>query len=103
MQTKQVTFDEVYDLFALRIVFSPPSDAQETERDQCYHIFSIITGMYRYKPDRVRDWVHHPKSNGYEALHCTLLSEKGIWVAVQIRSKRMDDIAENGIAAHWSY
>ena len=103
MQTKQVTFDEVYDLFALRIVFSPPSDAQETERDQCYHIFSIITGMYRYKPDRVRDWVHHPKSNGYEALHCTLLSEKGIWVEVQIRSKRMDDIAEKGIAAHWSY
>ena len=103
MQTKQVTFDEVYDLFALRIVFSPPSDAKETERDQCYHIFSIITGMYRYKPDRVRDWVRHPKSNGYEALHCTLLSEKGIWVEVQIRSKRMDDIAEKGIAAHWSY
>ncbi len=103
MQTKQITFDEVYDLYALRIVFSPPSDAQESERDQCYHIFSIITGMYRYKPDRVRDWVRHPKSNGYEALHCTLLSEKGIWVEVQIRSKRMDDIAEKGIAAHWSY
>ena len=103
MQTKGVTFDQVYDLYALRIVFTPPEDARESERDQCYHIFSIITGLYRYKPDRVRDWVKHPKGNGYEALHCTLMSDKGIWVEVQIRTKRMDDIAEKGIAAHWSY
>ncbi len=103
MQTKNITFDQVYDLYALRIVFTPAADTQESERDQCYHIFSIITGLYRYKPDRVRDWVKHPKSNGYEALHCTLMSVKGIWIEVQIRSKRMDDIAEKGIAAHWTY
>ena len=103
MQTKNITFDQVYDLYALRIVFTPPADAKESERDQCYHIFSIITGIYRYKPDRVRDWVKHPKSNGYEALHCTLMSDTGIWIEVQIRSKRMDDIAEKGIAAHWTY
>ena len=103
MQTKNITFDQVYDLYALRIVFTPPADSKETERDQCYHIFSIITGIYRYKPDRVRDWVKHPKSNGYEALHCTLMSDTGIWIEVQIRSKRMDDIAEKGIAAHWTY
>ena len=103
MQTKNIPFEQVYDLFALRIVFTPDSDRKESERDMCYHIFSIITGIYRYKPDRVRDWVKHPKSNGYEALHCTLMSEKGIWIEVQIRSKRMDDIAEKGIAAHWAY
>ncbi len=103
MQTKNITFEQVYDLFALRIVFTPDQNSKESERDQCYHIFSIITGLYRYKPDRVRDWVKHPKSNGYEALHCTLMSEKGIWIEVQIRSKRMDDIAEKGIAAHWTY
>ncbi len=103
MQTKNITFDQVYDLYALRIVFTPAADTKESERDQCYHIFSIITGIYRYKPDRVRDWVKHPKSNGYEALHCTLMSDTGIWIEVQIRSKRMDDIAEKGIAAHWTY
>ena len=103
MQTKNITFEQVYDLYALRIVFVPDPDSKETERDQCYHIFSIITGLYRYKPDRVRDWVKHPKSNGYEALHCTLMSDTGIWIEVQIRSKRMDDIAEKGIAAHWTY
>ncbi len=103
MQTKNITFDQVYDLYALRIVFTPSADTKESERDQCYHIFSIITGIYRYKPDRVRDWVKHPKSNGYEALHCTLMSDTGIWIEVQIRSRRMDDIAEKGIAAHWTY
>ena len=103
MQTKNIPFEQVYDLYALRIVFTPDATAKESERDQCYHIFSIITGIYRYKPDRVRDWVKHPKSNGYEALHCTLMSETGIWLEVQIRSKRMDDIAEKGIAAHWAY
>ena len=94
MQTKNVTFDQVYDLYALRIIFTPSPDGTESERDMCYHIFSIITGLYRYKPDRVRDWVKNPKSNGYEALHCTLMSNSGIWIEVQIRSKRMDDIAE---------
>ncbi|MCF0176410.1 MAG: bifunctional (p)ppGpp synthetase/guanosine-3',5'-bis(diphosphate) 3'-pyrophosphohydrolase [Bacteroidales bacterium] len=101
MRTKNVTFDQIYDLYAVRIVFE--SDLNASERDQCYHIFSIITGIYRYKPDRVRDWVKEPKNNGYEALHCTLMSSSGIWIEVQIRTQRMDDIAEKGIAAHWTY
>ena len=103
MKTKDIPFEQVYDLYAIRIIFTPEKNSLETERDQCYHIFSIITGLYSYKPDRVRDWVKHPKNNGYEALHCTLQSNTGMWVEVQIRSKRMDDIAEKGIAAHWAY
>jgi guanosine-3',5'-bis(diphosphate) 3'-pyrophosphohydrolase len=103
MQTKNIPFEQVYDLYAVRIIFNPDTKSLESERDQCYHVFSIITGIYRYMPDRVRDWVKHPKSNGYEALHCTLLSQTGIWIEVQIRTKRMDDIAEKGIAAHWAY
>ena len=103
MQTKGVSFEEVYDLYAIRIIFETDPNSPESERDQCYHIFSIITGIYRYMPNRLRDWVKHPKSNGYEALHCTLLSNSGVWVEVQIRTRRMDDIAEKGIAAHWSY
>ena len=103
MRTKNVEFEQVYDLYAVRIIFTPAADSKETERSQCYRIFSIITGIYKYQPTRVRDWVRHPKSNGYEALHCTLMSQIGIWIEVQIRSKRMDDIAEKGIAAHWAY
>ena len=103
MQVKQIPFEEVYDLYAIRIIFDPETQSKETERDQCYRIFSIITGIYRYMPERLRDWVKRPKSNGYEALHCTLLSPSGIWVEVQIRTRRMDDIAEKGIAAHWAY
>lgn len=103
MQTKNVTFEQVYDLYAVRVIFNSDLESAETERDQCYHIFSIITGIYRYLPERVRDWVKHPKSNGYEALHCTLMSHTGVWVEVQIRTRRMDDIAEKGIAAHWAY
>ena len=103
MQVKQIPFEQVYDLYAIRIIFDPDRSKEETERDQCYHVFSIITGIYRYMPERLRDWVKHPKSNGYEALHCTLLSSSGIWVEVQIRTRRMDDIAEKGIAAHWTY
>lgn len=103
MHTKNVSIEQVYDLYAVRIIFTPETGSRESERDQCYHIFSIITGLYRYKPDRVRDWVKHPKSNGYEALHCTLMGEDGMWIEVQIRTRRMDDIAEKGIAAHWAY
>ena len=103
MQVKQIPFEQVYDLYAIRIIFDPDRSNGESERDQCYHVFSIITGIYRYMPERLRDWVKHPKSNGYEALHCTLLSPSGIWVEVQIRTRRMDDIAEKGIAAHWTY
>ena len=103
MQEKKISFEEVYDLYAIRIIFDADQQSRETERDQCYHIFSIITGIYRYMPERLRDWVKNPKSNGYEALHCTLLSNSGVWVEVQIRTRRMDDIAEKGIAAHWVY
>jgi GTP pyrophosphokinase len=103
MQVKQIPFDEVYDLYAIRIIFDAARDSHDSERDQCYHIFSIITGIYRYMPERLRDWVKNPKSNGYESLHCTLLSNTGVWVEVQIRTRRMDDIAEKGIAAHWAY
>ena len=101
MNTKGIGFDEIYDLYAVRIIFN--SAEGESERDQCYHIFSIITSIYRYKADRIRDWVNYPKNNGYEALHCTLMSRTGIWMEVQIRSKRMNEIAEKGIAAHWAY
>lgn len=103
MKNKNINFDQVYDLYAIRIVFEANPNSTESERDQCYHIFSIITGIYKYKPDRIRDWVKHPKANGYEALHCTLMSQYGTWIEVQIRTQRMDDIAEKGIAAHWAY
>ena len=103
MKTKGVSFDEIYDLYAVRIIFDTNENPNETERDQCYHIFSVISSIYKYKHDRIRDWVNTPKSNGYEALHCTLMSNAGIWVEVQIRSRRMHEIAEKGIAAHWAY
>ncbi len=103
MATKGITFEQIYDLYAVRIIFDPEKETTETERDQCFHVFSIITGLYRYKSDRMRDWVSHPKNNGYEALHCTLMSRTGIWIEVQIRTRRMNDIAEKGIAAHWAY
>ena len=103
MKTKGIDFDLIYDLYAVRIIFDAEKDPQESERDQCYHIFSMITSLYRYKADRVRDWVNYPKNNGYEALHCTLMSRTGIWIEVQIRSRRMHEVAEKGIAAHWAY
>ena len=103
MNTKGVAFDQIYDLYAVRIIFNPDANTTETERDQCYHIFSILTSLYRYKYDSMRDWVNAPKSNGYEALHCTLMSNAGFWIEVQIRSHRMNEIAEKGIAAHWAY
>lgn len=103
MITKGITFDQIYDLYAVRIIFTPDAGTTESERDQCYHVFSIITSIYKYKSDRIRDWVKHPKNNGYEALHCTLMSHSGIWIEVQIRTTRMNDIAERGIAAHWTY
>ncbi len=103
MNTKHVDFEQIYDLYAVRIIFDPEENSKDTERDMCYHVFSIITGIYRYKADRMRDWVNYPKNNGYEALHCTLMSHTGIWIEVQIRSRRMNEVAEKGIAAHWSY
>lgn len=101
MQNKGIQFDQIYDLFAIRIIFEPKQGI--TERQQCYDIFSLISADYISKPDRLRDWVGRPKSNGYEALHCTLMSTLGNWMEVQIRSRRMDEIAERGLAAHWSY
>ncbi len=101
MQTKNVPFEQVYDLYAVRIIFDPVAGVDE--RQQAYLIYSIVTGIYKDQPGRMRDWIKQPKSNGYEALHCTLMSQVGIWIEVQIRSRRMDDIAEKGIAAHWAY
>ncbi len=101
LKTKQIDFSEIYDLFAIRIVFNPVEGL--TEKTQCWHIYSLLTDVYRPKMDRIRDWVTTPKANGYEALHCTVMGPGGVWSEVQIRSKRMDDIAERGFAAHWSY
>jgi len=101
MQRKQVSFDEVYDRLAIRLVFEPKTN--ESEIAQCWHIFSIVTRFYAPKSDRLRDWLTHPKSNGYSALHTTVMGKSGRWVEVQIRSKRMDEVAEIGFAAHWKY
>ena len=101
MTSKNIPFEQIYDIYAVRIIFEPNSEF--TEREQCWYIFSMITGIYKYKPDRTRDWVDKPKANGYEALHLTVMGNGGNWVEVQIRSRRMNDIAERGIAAHWKY
>jgi len=101
IQTKNVSFEDIYDLLAIRIVFNPYPHIPE--KTQCWHIYSLITDIYKPKPDRIRDWVSTPKANGYEALHCTVMGPNGHWVEVQIRSRRMDDIAERGFAAHWKY
>jgi GTP pyrophosphokinase len=103
MRTKQVPFEQIYDLYAVRIIFDPSDSNVQTERGQAYLIFSTVSHLYRENLSRRRDWISQPKSNGYEALHCTLMSRSGFWVEVQIRSRRMDDIAEKGIAAHWAY
>ena len=101
MRRKEIPFEEVYDLFAIRIVFKAlPFPSEKT---QCWQIYSNITDIYTPKPDRLRDWISIPKSNGYEALHSTVMGPDGIWVEVQVRTKRMDDIAERGFAAHWKY
>ncbi len=101
MQTKNVPFEEIYDILAMRIVFKPKEGV--SEKAQCWNIYSIITDLYQPKPDRLRDWVSTPKANGYEALHTTVMSPSGRWVEVQIRTERMDEIAERGFAAHWKY
>lgn len=101
MQKKGVPFEEVFDIFAIRIVFEPEPDM--SEKTQCWAIYSIVTDIYKPRPDRLRDWISTPKANGYEALHTTVMGQQGRWVEVQIRSKRMDEIAEKGYAAHWKY
>jgi GTP pyrophosphokinase len=101
MEKKKVSFEEVYDLFAIRIVFEPKENIPE--KAQCWSIYSIVTDMYIPRSDRIRDWVSQPKANGYEALHATVMGPGGKWVEVQIRSNRMNEIAEKGYAAHWKY
>ena len=101
METKHLPFEEVYDLYAMRIVFDCPD--QSREKTICWEIYSAITDLYRLHPDRTRDWIVTPKANGYQALHLTVMGPDGNWVEVQIRSKRMDVIAEKGFAAHWKY
>jgi GTP pyrophosphokinase len=101
MKTKNIAFDEVYDLFAARIVFQPESEA--TEKTDCWRIYNAITSVYKLHPDRIRDWISRPKANGYEALHVTVMGPDGNWIEIQIRSERMNEIAEKGLAAHWKY
>jgi len=100
MRTKHVAFEEVYDLFAIRIILKTP---QEREKEDCWRVYSMITDVYRPSPERLRDWISVPKGNGYEALHTTVMGPGGRWVEVQIRSARMNEIAEKGLAAHWKY
>ncbi len=101
MQHKGVPFEEVYDLLAIRVIFEPTDDIPE--KTQCWNIYSILTDIYMPKPERIRDWVSTPKTNGYEALHVTVMGPSGKWIEVQIRTRRMDEIAERGFAAHWKY
>lgn len=100
MKKKNVEFEEVYDLFAIRIIVDAPF---EREKEACWKIYSIVSDMYSPSPERMRDWLSNPKSNGYEALHTTVMGPQGRWVEVQIRSRRMNEIAEKGLAAHWKY
>ena len=100
MKKKGVTFEEVYDLFAIRVIIDAPYDR---EKEECWKAYSIVADMYSPSPERLRDWLSNPKSNGYEALHTTVMGPNGRWVEVQIRSKRMNEIAEKGLAAHWKY
>jgi GTP pyrophosphokinase len=101
MQTKNIPFEEIYDILALRIIFD--LEEGKDEKKSCWEIYSAITDIYKPHPDRIRDWVSTPKANGYEALHVTVMGPLGQWIEVQIRSRRMDDIAERGFAAHWRY
>ncbi|MFT5305100.1 MAG: guanosine-3',5'-bis(diphosphate) 3'-pyrophosphohydrolase [Chitinophagales bacterium] len=100
MKKQSVSFEEVYDLFAIRIIVN---SKEKKEKSDCWNVYSVISDMYRPNPNRLRDWISNPKSNGYEALHTTVVGPKGKWVEVQIRSKRMHEIAEKGVAAHWKY
>lgn len=100
LKNKNVSFDEIYDIFAIRIIVDAPL---ELEKSRCWRVYSVVTDFYQPNPDRLRDWVSIPKANGYESLHTTVMSPSGKWVEVQIRTTRMDEIAEKGYAAHWKY
>ncbi len=101
MQTKHISFEEVYDILAVRIIFTPKSPDEEI--NECFSIYAALSKIYKPHPERLRDWITHPKANGYQALHVTLMSNRGQWIEVQIRSQRMNDVAEQGFAAHWKY
>ena len=101
MQNKHVTFEDIYDILAVRIIFTPKN--REEEVNECFNIYVELSKIYTAHPDRLRDWLSHPKANGYQALHVTLMSKQGRWIEVQIRSDRMDEVAEQGLAAHWKY
>ena len=101
MQQKHVSFDQIYDILAVRIIFKPKE--KDDEVDDCFKIYVALNKIYKSHPDRLRDWVSHPKANGYQAIHVTLMSNMGRWIEVQIRSERMDEMAEQGFAAHWKY
>ena len=101
MQNKKVSFEDIYDIYAVRIIFDPLPGVDE--KNMCWDIYSAITDIYRIRPDRIRDWVSRPKANGYQALHLTVMGPDGQWVEIQIRSRKMDEIAEKGFAAHWKY
>lgn len=103
MRTKDIPFEQIYDLYAVRIIYETDKPDSDAERNLAYIIYAAVTKLYKDQPGRFRDWIKQPKPNGYEALHCTLMSHAGLWIEVQIRSRRMDDIAEKGIAAHWAY
>lgn len=100
MRKQNIPFEEIYDLFAIRVILDTPI---EHEKSYCWQVYSIVTDYYTPNPDRLRDWISTPKSNGYESLHTTVMAKNGQWVEVQIRTKRMDEIAEKGYAAHWKY
>lgn len=102
IEDKNIDFENIYDIYGIRVIFEPKIGS-ESERNQAWHIYTLISGIYPSKTDRIRDWVTHPKSNGYEALHCTVMSHSGRWIEAQIRSERMNAIAEKGVAAHWNY
>ena len=101
IQSKGIVFEDIYDIFAVRIIFEPQEGVDE--KNTCWDIYAAITDIYRVRPDRIRDWVSRPKANGYQALHLTVMGPGGQWIEVQVRSRRMDDIAEKGFAAHWKY
>lgn len=101
MQNKHVTFEEIFDILAVRIIYTP--SCHEEEINECFKIYVAISKLYKAHPDRLRDWLNHPKANGYQALHVTLMSKQGRWIEVQIRSERMNELAEQGFAAHWKY
>ena len=101
MQKKHVSFEDIYDILAVRIIFNPREG--KDENNECFNIYIALTKLYNAHPDRIRDWVSKPRTNGYKALHATFMSQRGEWIEVQIRSEKMNEVAEKGIAAHWKY